>query len=130
MTELSAALVNMNASWYQQPISQSSLQLDRRAKLEWTTGITPTYGMSFQHAHLKSDTTPPSSFAKEPLTPPPSEQKSGTSEQQIIQEIEGRRSGRGFSTDPWLRYRLSQSAYERLEERFLGDGFVQDKLRY
>ena len=39
-----AALANMNASWYQRPISQSSLQLDRWVKLESATGITPTYG--------------------------------------------------------------------------------------
>jgi hypothetical protein len=85
--------------------------------------------MSARHAHQKSDTTPPGSFVK-PLTPPPSEQKSGTSEQQIIDEIEGRKTGRGISTGPWRRYRLPQAAYERLEKRFQTDGFVQDKLRY
>lgn len=85
--------------------------------------------MSVRPAHQESNTTPPGSLTEAPLTPPPSEQKSGTSEQQIIQEIEGRETGRGFSTNPWLRYRLSQAAYKRLEKRFQRDGFVQDKLR-
>lgn len=56
--------------------------------------------MSIQHALQKSDTTPPDSFVK-PLTPP-SAQKSGTSEQQIIDEIEGHKTGRGFSTSHLL----------------------------
>jgi hypothetical protein len=85
--------------------------------------------MSIRHARQKLDTTPPGSFVK-PLTPPPSGQKSGTSEQQIIDEIEGQKTGRGFSTSPWRRYRLSQAAYERLKKRFQTDSFVQDKLRY
>ena len=84
--------------------------------------------MSVQSAHKESDTTPPGSFTKSPPTPPPSKQKSELSEQ-IIQEIEGRKTGHGFSTNPWLRYKLSQAAYKRLEKHFQKDGFVQDKLR-
>jgi hypothetical protein len=84
--------------------------------------------MSVQSAHKESDTTPPGSFTKSPPTPPPSKQKSELSEQQIIQEIEGRKTGHGFSTNPWLRYKLSQAAYKRLEKHFQKDGFVQDKF--
>ena len=85
--------------------------------------------MSVRHARHKSDTTPPASFVK-PLTPPPSGQKSGTSEQQIIDEIEARRTGRGYSSSPWLQFELIEAAYERLEKRFQTDVFAQDKLRY
>jgi hypothetical protein len=85
--------------------------------------------MSIRHAGQKSDTTPPGSFVK-PLTPPPFGQKSGTLEQEIIDEIEGYKTGLGFSTSLWRRYRLSQAAYKRLEKRFQTDGFIQDKLRY
>jgi hypothetical protein len=82
--------------------------------------------MSIRRARQRSDTTSPSSFAKEPLTPPPSEQKSGTTGEQIIQEIEDRKSGRGYSTNHWQRYKVSPAEYKYVEQRLQ----IEDKVRY
>ena len=77
-------------------------------------------------ARRKSDTTAPGSFMKQPLTPPHSEQKPKTSEQQIIEEIERRESGHSSSMNPWLWYTLSRAGYRALEPWLLTDSFVQD----
>jgi hypothetical protein len=82
--------------------------------------------MSIWRARQKSDRTPLDSFVKEPLTPPPSEQKSGTTGEQILQEIEDRKSGRGFSTSHWQRYKLSPAEYKYVEQRLQ----TEDKVRY
>ena len=86
--------------------------------------------ISLRRARKKSDITPPGSFTKYPLTPPPSEQKSGTSVERIIQEIKSRRSSRSFSTNTWLRYKLSLAKYIDVEQRLQRDSFVEDKVRY
>src|SRR5271163_2961951 len=75
----------------------------------------------------KSPSTPPAPLTPTPLTPPPSDQKTRTVLQDIIQEIENRKFGRECSTNPWLRFTLSSSDYERLEQRYQGDGFVRYK---
>jgi hypothetical protein len=81
-----------------------------------------------------SPSTPPAPFTSPtPLTPPSSKQKARTRRtvlEDIIQEIENRKFGRGRSTNPWLRFKLSSSDYEHLQQRYQEDGFVQDKLRY
>ncbi len=82
--------------------------------------------MSIRDARQKSHTTPPGSFAKEPLTPPPSEQKSGTIGKQIIQEIEDQYSRRGYSTNPWQRYKLPPAEYKYVEQQLQ----IEDKVRY
>jgi hypothetical protein len=69
-----------------------------------------------------------------PLTPPSSEQKAGTRRsrtalEDIIQEIENRKFGRERSTNPWLRFNLSGSDYEYLQQRYQEDGFRYVALR-
>ena len=73
--------------------------------------------MSIRRACQKSDTTPPGSLAKEPLTPPPSKQKSGTTGKQIIQVIEDRKRDRGYPTSYWQRFKLSPVEYKYVEQR-------------
>ena len=70
-----------------------------------------------------------------PLTPPSSEQKSRPQisrnvVEDITKEIEKRKVGSGFSTNPWLRFKLSPIDYECWQQQYQEDGFVQDKLRY
>src|SRR5271156_440986 len=73
---------------------------------------------------------PPSTPLPPPLTPPSSEQKSRTVVKDITREVEKRKVGRGFSTNPWLRFKLSPTDYERWQQQYQEDRFVQEKLRY
>lgn len=87
--------------------------------------------MSTTPAPQEPGTTPPS-FTQTPLTPPPSEQKSGIVDvvEDIIQEIKNHKSGSRDPVEPWLRYSLSPIKYQLLKERLRTDDFVEDKLRY
>ena len=38
--------------------------------------------------------------------------------------------GYGSSTNPWLRFELSQMEYKHWQHRYQNDGFVKHKLRY
>ena len=73
--------------------------------------------MSLQRARKKSDSTPPGSFTKQPLDPPPLEQTSGTPGGHIFPELEDHKSGRGYSTNHWQRYKLSPAEYKFVEQR-------------
>jgi hypothetical protein len=79
----------------------------------------------------KSPSTPPILLTPTPLTPPYSEQKTRSRIvlEEIIQEIENRKIGRG-STKTWLRFRLSPIDYKHLQKRYQEDWFFQEKLRY
>ena len=57
-------------------------------------------------------------------------QKSRIGLKAITKQVEKRRIGRGFFATPWLRFKLSRTDYERFEQQYQEDGFVQDKLRY
>ena len=66
-----------------------------------------------------------------PLTPPSSEQKSRPQisrnvVEDITKEIEKRKVGSGFSTNPWLRFKLSPIDYECWQQQYQEDGFVQE----
>ncbi|KIX04766.1 uncharacterized protein Z518_05636 [Rhinocladiella mackenziei CBS 650.93] len=96
---------------------------------------------------------------RSPLTPPPSEQgfktqdlktqdsstrksrmqkqgkwkgkrQSRTGLKAIIKQVEKRKIGCGFFAVPWLRFKLSPTEFERFEQHYQKDGFVQDKLRH
>ena len=86
--------------------------------------------MSIQHTRKDSKRTPPGSFTKTPLTPPPSDRKSGTSVERIIQDLKSWRSSRSFSTNPWLRYKLSQAEYIDVVERIQRGNFVTHEVKY
>ena len=86
--------------------------------------------MSFHNTGKESKRTPPGTVTKPPSTPPPSDQKSGTTVERIIQEIKTRRSGRSFSTNPWLRFKLSETEYVDVVERLQRGNFLEHKLKY
>jgi hypothetical protein len=67
-----------------------------------------------------------------PLTPPSSEQRQKPKRRvdEIDLEIENRKTGRGYSSNPWLRFELSPIEYEHWRNRHLDDPFVEYKLRY
>jgi len=48
----------------------------------------------------------------------------------IIEQIEKRKVGRGYSNSPWQRFRLSPTDYQRLELKYQQDEFVREKIRY
>jgi hypothetical protein len=48
----------------------------------------------------------------------------------IDREIKGREIGRGFSSIPWLRFKLSTDDYKLWQQHHLDDQFVKYKLRY
>jgi hypothetical protein len=58
---------------------------------------------------------------------PPSKQRTGTTREYVRQEIERRKSGRGLSTNPWLRYELCLTEYGLLEPYLQTDGFLEDR---
>lgn len=78
------------------------------------TGATPHYGdgRPIRSCRVRYDAS--GQFSKPPLTPPPTEQKSGTMNEHILRDIKRCKSGRGFSTNPWLRYQLSSIDYKVL----------------
>ena len=86
--------------------------------------------MSFHNTGKESKRTPPGTVTKPPSTPPPFDQKSGTTVERIIQEIKTRRSGRSFSTNPWLRFKLSETEYVDVVERLQRGNFLEHKLKY
>jgi hypothetical protein len=77
--------------------------------------------------------TPPDSFTSQPLTPPPTDERS-ISVSRIIKEVRSRQQGRSLTGIPWADYTLDPEGYEDLFHRLQNDeplwGFVEDKLRY
>src|SRR5450432_451789 len=80
--------------------------------------------------------TPPESFTSPPLTPPATDEKTGTTAiSRIIEEIRRRKEGHSLSTrEAWLRFTLGTHQYRDLRQQLQNDTslwhFFEHKLRY
>ncbi|ESZ91860.1 hypothetical protein SBOR_7766 [Sclerotinia borealis F-4128] len=77
--------------------------------------------------------TPSENFTDQPLTPPPTGEKTTQLVFQILQEIKNRRAGRSYHNETWLEYKLKDEEYVDLlrliESNESLRGFCGDKLR-
>jgi hypothetical protein len=119
----SVTLAILNAKSAQQLAAMSiqRTQESDRTSFGSTTPVStsPTASTTRPASVTKSPSTPPALLTPTPLTPPSSDQKAKTVLQDIIQEIENRKSGRERSTNPWHRFKLSSSDYECLQKQGL-----------
>ncbi|KAF2729083.1 hypothetical protein EJ04DRAFT_502924 [Polyplosphaeria fusca] len=87
--------------------------------------------------HLTTESkhiTPPSSFANDPLTPPPTEERPFSQAGRIISLFKSIRDGRHSREQPWTEIELAPGEYDEIERQLRRDealyGYVQDKVRY
>lgn len=91
--------------------------------------------MSPSHATITKDshTTPPSSFATRPLTPPPTDEKPFAQAPRVIALFKEIRAGRHVKREPWTEFQLSAGEYDEIERQLERDedllGYVKDKIR-
>jgi hypothetical protein len=81
----------------------------------------------------KEITTPPTSFEKQPLTPPPTEEKPFSQAQRVIALLKAIRAGRHIKHGPWTEFQLVPGEYDEIERQLGRDeallGYVKDKIR-
>src|SRR6186713_272438 len=91
--------------------------------------------MSTSQAHIAQgqNTTPPSSFTKHPLTPPPTDEKRFLQAQRVLALLRTIRAGRHSKQDPWTEFQLAPGEYDEIDRRLKQDGtlagYVKDKIR-
>ncbi|KAF2105498.1 hypothetical protein BDV96DRAFT_509271 [Lophiotrema nucula] len=78
--------------------------------------------------------TPPSSFVRAPLTPPPTDEKAFTQAPRVIALFNDIQAGRHISGHPWTEFQLARGEYDEIERQIRRDGslfgYVKDKIRY
>jgi len=79
------------------------------------------------------NTTPPSSFAKHPLTPPPTHEKQFARVRRVLTLFEAIRDGSHAGKIPWREFQLAEGDYDEIGRRLKQDealsGYVKDKIR-
>lgn len=79
-------------------------------------------------------TTPPSSFAERPLTPPPTDEKRFSHVRQVLRLFTDIRAGRHVNRGAWAEFQLAEGEYDEIERRLEQDeallGYVKDKIRW
>jgi hypothetical protein len=80
------------------------------------------------------DTTPPSSFADHPLTPPPpTDEKRFTQVQPVLALFKAIQNGQHARQGSWREFQLEEGEYEEIELRLKEDnelfGYTKDKIR-
>jgi hypothetical protein len=91
--------------------------------------------MSPSHASITKDphTTPPSSFATHPLTPPPTDEKPFAQAPRVIALFKEIQAGRHVKREPWTEFQLLAGEYNEIERELERDedllGYVKDKIR-
>ena len=84
-------------------------------------------------SHIKK-VTPPGSFIKAPLTPPPTSTRATERVQEILDLLRCHKDGRRTLGPPWRKYRLRRGDYDHLLRLLKQDsplrGYVEDKIRY
>jgi hypothetical protein len=75
--------------------------------------------MSMSQASVvhKHHTTPPSSFAEHPLTPPPTDEKRFTQVQPVLALFEAIQNGRYLRERPWREFWLDEGENEEIERQ-------------
>ena len=78
--------------------------------------------------------TPPSSFAKPPLTPPPTDEKQSTRVQRVLALFENIRAGTHNKKQAEVLFQLAEGEYDELNDWLgLKEGlfeYVKDKIRW
>ncbi|CAI6342366.1 unnamed protein product [Periconia digitata] len=80
------------------------------------------------------DTTPPTSFAEQPLTPPPTDEKQFAHAHRVISLFREIRAGRHIERGPWTEFWLVKGEYDEIQRLLQKDedlwGYVKDKIRH
>ena len=81
----------------------------------------------------RKNTTPPTSFAKHPWTPPPTDEKPFPQAQRVIALLKAIRAGNHTKQEPWIEFKLASGEYDEIERQLGRDealsGYVKDKIR-
>ncbi|PSN58641.1 hypothetical protein BS50DRAFT_580584 [Corynespora cassiicola Philippines] len=80
------------------------------------------------------DITPPSSFSKPPLTPPPTDEKQFAQAYRVLALFREIRTGKHTKRDPWIVFQFVEGEYDELERQLQKDDdllrFAKNKIRY
>ncbi|KAF2726979.1 hypothetical protein EJ04DRAFT_539181 [Polyplosphaeria fusca] len=78
--------------------------------------------------------TPPSSFANDPLTPPPTDEIPFPQARRIVSLFKSIQDGRYSQKQSWSEFQLVPGEYDEIERQLERDealsGYIQDKIRY
>ena len=82
----------------------------------------------------RQHTTPPSSFAEHPLTPPPTDEKPFTQAHRVVALFKDIRAGKHTKQDLWRMFQLASGEYREIQRELDQDEplaqYVKSKIRY